>query len=103
MSVMLAIGNAFDGIRLVGPFEDADEATAYAELRHDGAEWTLVPYDDPVYDDEGDIEPTAPTPDAREGLDEIHALLNGVEWSADTISDVADVLYHFGYTIEEPS
>ncbi len=35
-------------------------------------------------------------------VDEIHAVLDGVEWSADTCQEIADILQAAGCTIREP-
>ena len=43
---------------------------------------------------------------AKEALDEIHAILDGVEWDAVTPSWIAGVLEDYGYTVrdlEDPS
>lgn len=36
-------------------------------------------------------------------LHEIHDLLDGKEWSSNTMSEVADVLRRAGYSVREPS
>ncbi len=40
--------------------------------------------------------------EAKEALNEIHATLNGVEWSSETLDLIADVIIKAGYTIKEP-
>lgn len=48
---VVAVGNAFDGLALWGPFEDKDAASEWAdnECRHE--EWVLAPVEAPVEDD----------------------------------------------------
>lgn len=36
-----------------------------------------------------------------EALDQIHALMNGTQWSADTLDAIAEILREAGYTIDE--
>jgi hypothetical protein len=43
---MLAIGNAFDGMRLCGPFDSAELAAEFAESNIDPCEWQIVPIAD---------------------------------------------------------
>lgn len=38
-----------------------------------------------------------------EALDAIHALVDGQEWSPDTLDAIAEALREAGYTISEPS
>jgi hypothetical protein len=38
---------------------------------------------------------------ARELLDDIAGRLNGREWTADTCSDIADLLRDAGYTVDD--
>lgn len=35
-------------------------------------------------------------------VDEIHAVLDGAEWGADTCQEIADILQAAGYTIRDP-
>lgn len=43
---VLAIGNPFDGMSVLGPFEDSEQASAYAEqYRLD--EWWTIEVDEP--------------------------------------------------------
>ncbi len=39
--------------------------------------------------------------DRAKALDEIHAILDGTEWNADTNQAVADVLDKYGYTLTD--
>lgn len=40
---VIAFGNAFDGLTLVGPFDDAEAAITFAEQHAaDGEDWHLV-------------------------------------------------------------
>lgn len=47
--MMLAVGNAFDGIRLIGPFEDSESAATYAEDHFESQDWCLVECEAPDY------------------------------------------------------
>lgn len=39
-----AIGNAFDGINLYGPFDTVEDAAAFAEINTpDYSDWNIVP------------------------------------------------------------
>jgi len=40
--------------------------------------------------------------EAKEALSEIHSIMNGVEWSSETLDLIADVIIKAGYTIKEP-
>lgn len=48
MKYILAIGNPFDGLELVGPFDDASAATDFAEGFSVDGEWNVVPVKDDV-------------------------------------------------------
>lgn len=37
---VVAVGSAFDGIKIFGPFDDPDEATKWAEHIHD--DWHVI-------------------------------------------------------------
>lgn len=39
---VVAFGNAFDGIVLIGPFNDHDTAVMYAENESSNEDWTIV-------------------------------------------------------------
>jgi hypothetical protein len=43
---VVAVGNAFDGINLFGPFEDSEVAIAWAEHEHLEGEWNVVDLSD---------------------------------------------------------
>ena len=45
---VLSIGNAFDGLRLVGPFEWSQEAQDWAEEHAKGEEWNVVHVEKPA-------------------------------------------------------
>lgn len=44
--IIVANGNPFDGLALVGPFDDGEQAGEYAERHFDG-EWWIVPVEPP--------------------------------------------------------
>ena len=39
---VIAVGNAFDGLQLVGPFSDPEEAGDYAQLFHRHDVWEII-------------------------------------------------------------
>lgn len=43
---IVAVGNAFDGMRMVGPFDDMYSAQEYAEGLN-GEQWNIIPLDKP--------------------------------------------------------
>ena len=45
--LVLAIGNAFDGLRLVGPFDGTEYAVAYAETYEKNETWEIVTVESP--------------------------------------------------------
>ena len=45
---VLAVGNAFDGISLYGPFNNGEEASEYAERHAREDDWHVVPIIEPV-------------------------------------------------------
>jgi len=51
---VVSIGNAFDGLSLVGPFEDEIDANDYADGLND--EWHIMELTDPPLPDDVDIE-----------------------------------------------
>lgn len=42
MAYVIAVGNAFDGLVLHGPFESGNAANDYAGERYDDVEWSVV-------------------------------------------------------------
>ena len=53
-SFVVAIGNPFDGISLVGPFDDAEEANEWAENHARANDWWSMHVRDPATWDGGD-------------------------------------------------
>ncbi len=47
---VVTIGNPFDGMRLVGPFDDGEAANEYADNHQD--DWWVVKLDAPATDGE---------------------------------------------------
>lgn len=45
--VVVAIGTAFDGIKLFGPFESAEDATDWASTEIKKEPWWVVPVEEP--------------------------------------------------------
>lgn len=45
MKYLVAAGNPFDGLDFIGPFEDAEDASNWAEdiISNSGVEWHVVP------------------------------------------------------------
>jgi hypothetical protein len=48
MKYVIAVGNAFDGIRLIGPFKDAQSANEYAEMFIHSDTWVVMRLDKPL-------------------------------------------------------
>lgn len=46
-SHVVAVGDAFNGISLIGPFYDTEVANDYAENNHPGDDWHIVVLDPP--------------------------------------------------------
>ena len=44
---ILVVGNPFDGLRLVGPFEDGDDVADYAEIHEKNETWWIVACEQP--------------------------------------------------------
>jgi hypothetical protein len=44
---VVALGNAFDGLSLHGPFEDVEDAVDYAEQSYQGEDYHIVPLGGP--------------------------------------------------------
>lgn len=47
---VVAVGNPFDGIELIGPFESADEANEYADQSFGGKDTWWVMKVEPAYE-----------------------------------------------------
>jgi hypothetical protein len=45
---VVAVGNAFDGLTLYGPFNDEGEALRFAEDEISAAEWNVVLLNEPA-------------------------------------------------------
>lgn len=45
---VLMYGNPADGFRVVGPFENAEAATAYLETERDRSDWWIMDLDAPA-------------------------------------------------------
>lgn len=43
MGYTVAVGHAFDGIKLYGVFDTPEEAEKYADLFHSELDWSVVP------------------------------------------------------------
>lgn len=44
----VAIGDAFQGYTMYGPFEDGNEATEWAAINDSGESWTIVELHEPI-------------------------------------------------------
>lgn len=44
---VVVVGNPFDGIRLIGPFEDGNDANEWADENCDTEDWWVVNIIDP--------------------------------------------------------
>jgi len=62
----------------------------------DGRTVAVVDADPPALDDVVNS-----TPDANSPMDRIHKLLDGREWTAETLMTIADIVRQAGYTIGE--
>ena len=47
MSDVLVVGNPFDGMAIVGPFDHPEDASSYAEKFCGGEDWHMVPVEEP--------------------------------------------------------
>ena len=45
---VILVGNPIDGMEIVGPFTDGDEANEYADFFMDGYDWWVVGLKEPL-------------------------------------------------------
>ena len=46
-SDVLVVGNPFDGMTIIGPFDHPEDASSYAEKFCGGEDWHLIPVEEP--------------------------------------------------------
>ena len=47
---IVSVGNAFDGLSFIGPFDDGEEANEYADRYLTGLEWFVIRLEEREYD-----------------------------------------------------
>lgn len=100
--IVVALGNAFDGLSLVGPFPDRETALLYCE--GDDTDWHIIEMDPPPAefsgeeDDEDGDEPVTELRDIIAWLTSDDRKINGVAYDTASIAsrlrEVADAIEH---------